>query len=186
MKKRSLIIFALLLSCLMIIAGCGDSKTEKDTKQQETKVATQAEKPAAVNNEFTLYFPDENGEYLIPSKHRIDVTEADQYKEVVAALIKGPDNAKEGIAIMPKGTNVIDVKVTKGIANVDFNQDFVKHFPGGSTSELMIIGSIVNTLTDIKGIDAVKISVEGKGIDTLSGHLDLSEPLKPMKDLIKK
>lgn len=185
MKKRSLIIFVLLFSCLMIIAGCGDSKTEKDTKQQETKATTQAEKPA-VNNEFTLYFPDENGEYLIPSKHKIDVTEADQYKEVVAALIKGPENAKEGIAIMPKGTKVIDVKVTKGIANVDFNQDFVKHFPGGSTSELMIIGSIVNTLTDIKGIDAVKISVEGKGIDTLSGHLDLSEPLKPMKDLIKK
>ncbi|MBQ5389910.1 MAG: GerMN domain-containing protein, partial [Anaerovibrio sp.] len=59
-------------------------------------------------------------------------------------------------------------------------------FVGGSTGEEMLVGSLVNTLTEFPEIKKVQILVEGKEIDSLSGHLDLSRPVERMPELIKK
>ena len=45
---------------------------------------------------------------------------------------------------------------------------------------------MVNTLTEFPEIKKVQILVEGKEIDSLSGHLDLSRPVERMSELIKK
>ena len=72
-----------------------------------------------------------------------------------------------------------------GIAVVNFNEE-LKKIKGGSLFEQLFIGSIVNTLTENQEIKAVKILVEGKPIETLTGHLDLTEPLKRNENLLHK
>ena len=99
-------------------------------------------------------------------------------------MTEGPAD-KKLTAVMPKNTKVISVRVDKGIASVDFSKEFVKNFTGGSTGELMLVGAVVDTLTEYAEIKAVQILVDGKKIDTLAGHMDLSEPLKRMKNLLK-
>ena len=67
---------------------------------------------------------------------------------------------------------------------MDFSQDLVKHFVGGSTGEEMLVGSIVNTLTEFPEVKQVQILIEGSPVETIAGHMDLSVPLERMKDLL--
>jgi spore germination protein GerM len=37
----------------------------------------------------------------------------------------------------------------------------------------------VNTLTGLPGLEKVKFLIEGKELETLAGHMELSEPVAP-------
>ena len=64
------------------------------------------------------------------------------------------------------------------------SKELEQNFSGGSTGEEMLIGSIVNTLTDFPEVQKVQILIEGASVETLSGHMDLSEPLTRMTELL--
>ena len=49
----------------------------------------------------------------------------------------------------------------------------------------MTVYSIVNTLAELPEIEMVRFLIEGEEIETLAGHLDLSEPVYPDEGLIK-
>ena len=49
----------------------------------------------------------------------------------------------------------------------------------------MLVGSIVNTLTEFPEVQKVRILIDGAPVETLSGHMDLSEPLARMTELLK-
>jgi spore germination protein GerM len=74
--------------------------------------------------------------------------------------------------------------VKDGLATVDFTKELTTRFVGGSTGEEMLVGSLVNTLTEFPEVTSVLILVEGKEIDTISGHLDTSVPFKRMGELL--
>ena len=88
-------------------------------------------------------------------------------------------------AIIPKQAKLKSVKVKGDTAYVDFTQALVKNFVGGSTGEEMLVGSVVDTLTEFPEIKKVQILVEGNKVESLSGHLDLTTPLSRMGNLIK-
>jgi len=50
----------------------------------------------------------------------------------------------------------------------------------------MTIYSLVNSLTDLQGIQQVQLLVEGQKLETLKGHLEISQPLTRNPDIIKK
>ena len=83
-----------------------------------------------------------------------------------------------------KADTLINILVNNNIATVDFNKAFKTNFTGGSTGELMLIGSIVNSLTEFKDIKAVCFTVEGKVLEALDNHLDLTVPQERMGDLL--
>lgn len=49
----------------------------------------------------------------------------------------------------------------------------------------MLVGSIVDTLTEFPEVKQVQILIEGKKVETLGGHMDLTQPLTRMNDLLK-
>lgn len=77
----------------------------------------------------------------------------------------------------PQGTRLLRVTVHDGIAEVDFSRELVDNFPGGSTTEALIVESLCKTLAQFNDVEKVRVLVEGKKIDTIGEHIDLSKPV---------
>lgn len=77
----------------------------------------------------------------------------------------------------PQGTRLLRVTVEEGIAQVDFSRDLVDKFPGGSTTEALIMESLCRTLAQFTDVEKVRVLVEGKKISTIGEHIDLSKPV---------
>ena len=195
-RIRSSWLAACLLAGLMLLtAGCqqgqgtGNSSASSGTvtavqEKQEPKVEKKEEKQEKVQ-EYSIkaYYPNEDGTKLLAVKRKIKALEKDKYAEAVKSLMQGTKE-KGRTAIIPKQAKLRSVKLEGGVAKVDFSQDLVKHFVGGSTGEEMLVGSIVNTLTEFPEVQKVQILIEGKEVETLAGHMDLSTPISRMKDLL--
>ena len=179
---------------LFVVAGCDNQNASTDDRAQKPSETAQTEMAVAPNEdktvsaaktqtEITVYFPDANAEKLIAAKRQI-TDSSDKYAQAVNALIAGPANEAEGIGIMPKGVKVLNVTVKDATATVDFSKEFQTNFTGGSTGEIMLVGSIVDTLTEFPEIKSVRFTLEGQPLDILGGHLDLTEPVSRMNDLL--
>lgn len=196
MKK---ILSAILCSVLIFtLAGCERAgvKKDKDIKvitKAAAKVEDKAEttKETAVvkdeeikTKEVVLYFSDDQAEQLVGEKRNIEDPTA---KSIVLELIKGPGAANEGVETLPSDLKVLDVQVKDGIASVDFSGDSVQKISGGATGEGMALYSIINTLilNQDFGITKVQFLVDGKKVDSIKGHYDVSVPLSEDSKMIK-
>lgn len=72
-----------------------------------------------------------------------------------------------------------------GVAYLDFERSFYDFSGGGSLGELHTIYGIVATLTvSFPEIVAVQFLLDGKRMETLAGHVDLSRPLLPSNEWV--
>ena len=138
--------------------------------------------------EVFLYFSDSEGEYLIGEKRKIlKKNEAkEEAKETIVELIKGPKGKL--IPTLPSRTKLLTLQINdKGLAKVNFDPALSKDHPGGSSAEMMTVYSIVNSLAlNFPQIKRVQILIDGKPIETITGHLSLRQPIPTKPDLIKR
>lgn len=138
--------------------------------------------------EVLLYFSDSEGEYLIAEKRPIlkknEVKE--EAKETILELIEGPK--EKLIPTLPPRTKLLALQINDaGVAKVNFSSALSKDHPGGSSAEMMTVYSIVNSLAlNFPQIKRVQILIDGKSIETITGHLSLRQPISPKPDLIKR
>lgn len=78
---------------------------------------------------------------------------------------------------LPAGVALLGAKVAEGVATVDFSKELTANFRGGSDNEGAVVYSIINTLTSLPGVRAVQIMVQGRRLDSIGGHVDVSGPL---------
>ncbi|MGS0765370.1 GerMN domain-containing protein [Syntrophomonas curvata] len=184
--KSSLLVFILsLLLAVTALGGCktasqGDPNTNKDPGANQPR-------PATV--EVTLFFSDDQAEYLVPEKRNLTVKEGASDEllagNIVKELIAGPKN-KDLQPTIPAESKLLSLKISEGIASVNFSDEIKSKHPGGSAGETMTMYSLINSLTEINSIDKVQLLIEGKKVETLAGHLDTSGPLERNEDIIKK
>ncbi|MBO7364373.1 MAG: GerMN domain-containing protein [Lachnospiraceae bacterium] len=131
-----------------------------------------------------LYFSSADGTRLVPyaySGYYSNAITLEQY--VTSLLVKGPENVgAEGLATLPLNTKILSVFTSDGTCFVNFNQAFLEGTPGIRAET--IIYSIVNTLTEVKGVSSVQITVNGSSKINYMDHVDLGAPLKRKLDLI--
>lgn len=190
-----------LAACLMVLtllvtSGCQEGQGTSSSSGSSGSITTVQEKqaPKAEKQEkkeekpqeisTKVYYPNADGTKLIAVKRKFTVSaDKDKYAEAVKSLMQGTKEKNQSV-IIPKQAKLRGVKLEGGVARVDFSQDLVKHFVGGSTGEEMLVGSIVNTLTEFPEVKQVQILIEGSPVETIAGHMDLSTPLERMKDLL--
>ena len=136
--------------------------------------------PAVQNQKISIkvYYPDDSGINLIGVKRTVEIkNDADKYLVAIRLLMKNPEE-KDLTVIFPKNAKINNVTFADGTAFVDFDKNITKSFVGGSTGEELLVGSVVKTLCEFKEVQQVRFLVDGKEIETLSGHMDLSAPIK--------
>lgn len=181
----------LLCFLILCVSGCGNTRSSLDNHEEATSgIETQTgakdqaiSKTAGSSVEIKLYYPDADGRKLVAEKRSINTDQEDKYTASMHALLSGT-RKKGSVNVIPAGTNLQSIDVSNGLATVSFSKDLGRKTTGGSTSEKMIVGSIVNTLTEFPEVKRVRILINHKSIDTLNGHMDLSEPFSRMSELL--
>lgn len=148
-----------------------ENKIDKPVEEKKVSVPTQT-------LEIKAYYPDEFGTKLVAVERKIKfVNENEKYSAAVSELMQQPKET--GLTtILPKHAKIKSITREGETAVVDFDKDIVKGFVGGSTGEEFLVNSIVDTLTEFKEVKQVKFLIDGQEIESLSGHMDLSEPIK--------
>ena len=193
----------ILMSAMMVLlifaAGCDSNnppeENNKPTKQETVQTDEQKNSPqdkennSAVKNsesktgkekvlKVKIYYPDDAGMKLVGVNREIKIAkDDDKYLATVKLLLDAPKE-KNLTRIFPGHAKIISVLLKGDTALVNFDGKLAENFVGGSTGEEMLVNSVVNTLTEFPEVKQVKFLLDGKDIETLSGHMDLSSPLK--------
>ena len=101
----------------------------------------------------------------------------EQAREIIAAQIAPV--VEPLVSAIPPQTKLRAVFLTEGgEAYVDLSVEVKSTHPGGTVNELLTVFTLVNALTaNLPAVTAVQLLVEGKEVDTLSGHVDLRRPV---------
>ena len=190
LKKIGLL---LMLVLLLAVTGCeptekltGKKGEVKDVTGQKDPITTVVKDPNPLTKEYVVYRVQKNGEeILIPEKVRYAAGKKSREEAALEALIHTDPVSKQLTNLFPPGTDVHSVKVQGDTATADFNQNFASRGQGSYT-ERMMVNAVVCTLTEFPEIKKVKFLVDGKEIDTISGHMDLLDPLTRNPNEIKK
>jgi spore germination protein GerM len=126
-----------------------------------------------------LFYVAEDGTQLTSVERDVAYGEGaeEQAREIVAAQIAPA--AEPLVSAIPRGTTLRAVFITpSGDAFVDLSREARAFHPGGTVNELLTVYTIVNALTaNLPAVTAVQVLIDGKEVDTLSGHVDLRRPL---------
>ena len=100
--------------------------------------------------------------------------------KTMVSLIKGPERSelnKGMLNLIPKDTQLLSVKLSQGIAYMDFNESFRFNSLGieGYKAQLM---QLVYTATEFQSVDKVQILINGEVFDYLGAEgVFIGEPL---------
>ena len=161
------------------------SITEVSSTSQGTSVTSQETANDNSSNEeiiINVYYSDQTGEYLI-GEARI-LSGGSKYVDAISEMMKEPIDGSL-VKLIPESTKINSVIVKDGMAKVDLSKNFVDDRFVSDTTDILLIYSIVNTLTEFPDVNSVEFFIDGARLGVL-GQLDLQEPYFRKSDLIKK
>lgn len=145
------------------------------------------EQVATINktNSIDVYFPRLPDFKFVSEKIEVEdnINHEEKIELIINRLIKGSDKANL-IDVIPIGTQLNKIYVENNIAYVDFSQEFVDNHPGGSLGEYNTVYSIVNSITEIDGIDQVVFLIDGKRQSAYKGHTQFDMPISRDESMI--
>lgn len=175
--KRFLI---LVLLIVISFSGCNIKEKENVNDNTDQTMDMQMEE-----REILLYFANSQAQLVVPEYRKIkvekDINDADFARIVLEELIKGPED-ENLYKTIPEEVKILNIEIQEDTILIDFSKEMhTKHW-GGAAGEDMTISSLVNTMTELKGIKRVLPSVEGVALNI--EHMIVDEPLNRMEDKI--
>ena len=100
---------------------------------------------------------------------------AQRAKQLITALIANPPTPAQ--RTLPSGATLLNFYLLpNGQAVADFSDELSTEMPSGILSEWLAISSITQTLAaNVPQITQLKILVHGRELDTLAGHIDMTD-----------
>lgn len=180
MKKLDTVHLVLIMAGLVVaVAVIGfllgrSSQTGKET----APLLEQAVNSKAETQELTLYFAASDGNHLVAeNRESQDCNKGDDcLRMAVEALLAGPEGSSS--PVLPPSTSLLAAGEEDGTAVLDFDRSFIDLHPGGSSSELLTVYALIDTLAvNFPHIRKLRILVEGEEVETIKGHIDLRKPI---------
>ncbi|HLE70800.1 MAG TPA: GerMN domain-containing protein [Vicinamibacteria bacterium] len=153
--------------------GFGDPPPTLASEAPTAEAPANDEPVAAGRIQVKLYVLARSGRELATETEEIlySASLQQQAKEVVRLLLR-----RSGA--IPRGVSLRELFITsQGVAYLDLSQELVSNHPGGSSAEELTVFSLSQTLiANFPAVKTVRILVEGREIQTIAGHLDLTIP----------
>ncbi len=164
MKKITVILFIVMF----ILSSCNFTK-EIDQATKE---------PIIVEKEVVLYFGDSQALQVIPERRVILVNDGLTKEEYIMLifkeLLKGPVDS-DLYPVLPPDTRLLNVEIEDDLLYLDFSREMHLSHWGGAAGEDMTLLSLVNTFTEVDGINRIMPSVEGAALNI--EHIIVDKPL---------
>lgn len=148
MKKQKIVIWVGILA-VMLLAGC-------NTKKEEVQ-----------KGPFLFYL---NGEGTALKREPYTITEKEP-EEAAKIMLNELSKAQKDVerqASIPQGVKIKEVEIVEGTVYVDMNKNYLEL---DDVQEMLCRAAIVQTLTQIKGVDLVEFSVNREPLKTKNGEL---------------
>lgn len=181
-----------LLAAALAVAGCSDASPVTTPDKAVTVTPGSSGQPNSGANTglvtetmgITIYYATADAQHLVPEKHMVAKNDHPA-KTAVEQLLADPAD-KQLTRVLPTTAKLRSLIVKDHIAYADFTDKLIKDSSGGSATERLMVSAIVNTLTEFPDVHKVQILIEGKVVETLTGHMDVSQPLSRTESMIKK
>ncbi|MBN2645771.1 MAG: GerMN domain-containing protein [Desulfuromonadaceae bacterium] len=174
-----------LLGCLLLVAvGLAVGRSFLDL--QAVSETPHPVREAVVQREVVLFFGDPQTRYLLDEVRPVADApdELLVLRHVIEALIEGPRG--ELLPVLPSQAHLLDLSQAADELVLDFDQALIDYHPGGSSSELLTIHALTNTVAaNFPTIRRLRLKVDGQPLVTLKGHVDLSLALEADFSLIR-
>ena len=170
-----------LFAATVFVAKRGFPASGRTTAAKPAAATTPSPVPAPPGRKIKarLFYVSQDGVSLTSVERDVAYGEGadDQAREIIAAQIAPA--VEPLVSAVPPGTTLRAVFIAKsGDAYVDLSREARSAHPGGTVNELLTVYTIVNALTaNLPAVTAVQLLIDGKEVDTLSGHVDLRRPL---------
>lgn len=166
MKNKRILIISSLIIILGVVGYLIYQKTQENKENNEVTEYIPEEEITVSGLRQTvvsLYFKEKDTNTLIPEARNIDVKELtkDPYNTLIKLLLEGPKNEKLE-KVIPEGTKINKIELKNNTIYLDLSKEFVENHQGGAEAESSTVYSIVNTLTGLNEVEAVKILIDGK------------------------
>ncbi|HHY83255.1 MAG TPA: hypothetical protein GX505_11375 [Clostridiales bacterium] len=177
MRKRILILIAMMLAFTMIFVSC--SKKDEGVGEPLETPTTTAE-PEELTRETIIYYEDDAG-YLVPVMRKIPWVEGIA-KYTLRVMMDTPEQQEDlmmmGLRpLLPADTEILGMSIKDGIAKLDLNDAVLKCKDAAEESNM--IQGIVLTLAGFSTIDKVQFMFNGKILDTMPHGTVVKEPIGP-------
>ncbi|HEY1866799.1 MAG TPA: GerMN domain-containing protein [Candidatus Cybelea sp.] len=163
--------FPLLLALLVIVAAAyWYLQTQRASNGETIAVYHTKLDGTSLGSGRVSMRPREPGESAAEHLHN-------QVLYAAVEAVTGPPKEINAIRF-PPGTHVLGVTIDGSTATIDLSKE-VESQAGGSFGENGEFKALVYTVTGVRGIDAVQVTVDGSRLETLpGGHLELDQPLR--------
>ena len=157
--KKKIIIAVLVLATVSFVVGFFSPKEDKLTK---------------------IYFVDASIQRLIPTEYSLKQKSTQASAEfVIKKLLEGQDENNKIARIIPRVKNGLSVNMKGRTAVVNMTEEFVKNHSSYRAHEILTVYQIVNSLTELEGIDNVKFTIDDKIKKDFKGFIDMRETFIP-------
>ncbi len=166
-KFIMLMVFVLLLTGMMSLAGCGNTD-EKVMKEYNVTLYF-------ANDEYVQTGDESLDKMIVLKDYKMESEEGNQYMVLVDSALRNAAKEVEGADTLIVDKIVFNkVSVDGGMATVDLAGATLN---GGSLEETYVISQIVDSLiASFEEIDSVQFLVDGEQAESLMGHFDATDP----------
>lgn len=163
----------IIMLCCLLLAGCAPANQDQPTQatqpnqpSQPTQSSQHIETVIIPPVSFFLYTPNEN----VDGFEKREVTLGTLDAQAILELLIAEDVLNENVAL-----NSVELQDDQLV--LDFNTAYYDQLVTyGTTGELMMMGSVVNTFISAYGAETVMITVDGQIME--SGHVVYDFPLE--------
>ncbi len=168
MRKVLIVLSAVMI--LISLMGCSNLlNNEKSDGNNNVGATPQKSANTSVEEQtikLNLYFPTTDNDNLVAEEREVTIKNNEIMRAAVEALLDGPESDSLRNP-MPEGTKLLGIDREGNVAVVDFSKEYSNT---NDIAELVEWVSVVNTLTEIEGIEKVRILVEGEDLVGPSGQ----------------